>query len=286
MEILNHLVDSIDYIEGNLDSVIKVDELARIAQMSKFHYQRMFHMITGYTVNEYIRNRRITIAAQELTNEKSKVIDVAFKYGYETPEAFSKAFRRIHGISPSAAKKEAQSLKAYPKLSFQIQIKGDVEMDYKIVEKEAFQLVGKGIKTSTRNGANRREIPAFWQEAGESGLVHEFDKRAGRLGVIGACLEFDMEQESMTYFIGVEKSNESFPSDWEEKSVPQASWAVFPIHGPMPTAIQKGWDRIFSEWLPSTGYELAEGPELEVYVSDEDPNGDDYYSEVWVPIKK
>ena len=137
MEGLQRMLNSIEYIENNLDNPLLIEDIADVAYMSKFHFQRMFSMLTGYTVGEYIRNRRITVAAQELVNSKSKVIDVAMKYGYESPESFTKAFRKIHGISPSAAKKNSQSLKAYPKLSFQIQLKGDVEMDYKIVEKEA-----------------------------------------------------------------------------------------------------------------------------------------------------
>jgi len=286
MDGLQRMLDSIEYIESHLDDELVIDEVAAAACMSKFHFQRMFNMLTGYTVSEYIRNRRITVAAQELVNGGGKVIDVAVKYGYESPEAFTKAFRRIHGIRPSDAKKNSQSLKAYPRLSFQIQLKGDVEMDYKIVEKDAFNVVGKSICTTTIGGQNTRDIAAFWEEVNRNGFAGELAKNCGPLGLIGICLEFDKQQEHLTYLIGAEKNTDQVPDDWEERVIPAAAWAVFPVHGAMPDAMPKVWDRIFSEWFPSTGYEHSGGPEMEVYLSDADPSSDDYYSEIWIPIKK
>lgn len=286
MEGLQRMLDSMEYIESNLDNELYIDDIAAIACMSKFHFQRMFNMLTGYTVSEYIRNRRITVAAQELVNTKSKVIDVAMKYGYESPESFSKAFRKIHGISPSDAKKDSQSLKAYPKLSFQIQIKGDVEMDYKIVEKDAFTVVGKSIRTTTIGGENNRKIAAFWEESNQNGFTNELAKNCGSLGLIGICMEFDKQQEHLTYLICTEKNIDQIPVDWEERQVPSATWAVFPVHGAMPDAMPRVWERIFSEWFPATGYEHAGGPEMEVYLSDADPSSEEYYSEIWIPIKK
>lgn len=286
MEGLQRMLDSIDYIELNLDKNLFIEDIASIAYMSKFHFQRMFSMLTGYTVSEYIRNRRITVATQELINTKSKVIDVALRYGYESPEAFTKAFRRIHGVSPSDAKKYSQSLKAYPKLSFQIQLKGDVEMEYKIVEKDTFSVVGKGIRTSTIGGENHQKIASFWVESNQNGFSKELAKNCGSLGLIGICMDFDKQQENLTYFIGAEKNIDHLPNDWEEKQIPSATWAVFPVHGAMPHSMTKAWERIFSEWFPSTGYEHADGPEMEVYLSDSDSSSEDYYSEIWIPIKK
>jgi AraC family transcriptional regulator len=286
MERLQQMVDSIAFIEENLDGELVIEEIAKVAYMSKFHYQRMFTMLTGFTLNEYIRNRRLTIAAQELIYSDAKVIDTAIKYGYESPEAFTKAFRKMHGVSPSTAKKSSQSLKAYPKLSFQIQIKGDVEMDYKIVEKEAFAVVGKSIRTSTIDGNNHRDIAVFWNESNTNGFSAELAKNCGQLGLLGICLDFDSTQENLTYFIGAEKNINELPQGWEEMKVPSSTWAVFPVHGAMPDAIRNVWNRVFSEWFPATGYEHSGGPEMEVYTSDEDPSSEDYYSEIWIPIKK
>ncbi|MEK3937425.1 AraC family transcriptional regulator [Sporosarcina sp. FSL W7-1349] len=286
MEGLQKMLDSIEYIERNLVEDLFIEDIAAAACMSKFHFQRMFHMLTGYTVSEYIRNRRITVATQELVHFRTKVIDVAMKFGYESPESFSKAFRKIHGISPSEAKKHSQALKAYPRLSFQIQVKGDVEMDYKIVEKETFPIVGKGIRTTTIGGENHQKIAEFWQEANQDGFTEELAKQGGPLGLLGVCMDFDKEQEHLTYMIAAEKQQIPTPSDWEERQIPSATWAVFPVHGAMPDAMPKVWDRIFSEWFPATGYEHSGGPELEVYLSDADPSSENYYSEIWIPIKK
>ncbi|WP_286164805.1 MULTISPECIES: AraC family transcriptional regulator [Clostridia] len=285
MQELQRMLDSIEFIENNLSNTLHVEEIATVACMSKFHFQRMFHMLTGYTLNEYIRNRRITVAAQELVNSKAKVIDVALKYGYETPESFTKAFRRIHGVSPSNARKNMYSLKAYPKLSFQIQLKGDVEMDYKMVEKGAFDVVGKSIRTTTIGGELNRKIPAYWKESNANGFTKELAKNCGSLGIIGICMDFDKKQENLTYLICAEKNLDQIPSDWEVRQIPAATWAVFPVHGAMPDAIQKTWERIFSEWFPSTGYEHAGGPEMEVYQSEDDPYSENYYSEIWIPVK-
>ena len=216
----------------------------------------------------------------------AKVIDVAMKYGYETPEAFTKAFRKIHGISPSSARKDSQSLKAYPRLSFQIQLKGVVEMDYKMIEKEAFKVVGKSISTSTIGGENNRKIAAFWQETNQNGFSGQLAQNCGSLGLLGICMDYDKEQENLTYMIGAEKNIDQLPNGWEEREIPAATWAVFAVNGAMPDAMPKVWDRIYSEWFPSTGYEHTGGPEMEVYTSDEDPSSEDYYSEIWIPVKK
>lgn len=285
MEGLQRMAASIDYIEKNLEAELHIEHVAAVACMSKFHFQRMFHMLTGVNVAEYIRKRRLTMAAQELIHSKRRVIDVAFKYGYETPESFSKAFRKIHGISPSAVRDQNKQLKAFPRLSFQIQLKGDEEMDYRIVEKEDFTIVGKGIRTTTINGENLRRIPAFWDEVNSNGLSDKLEKSYGAKVVYGACMEFDKEQEKLTYFIGVE-SDRNLSSDWEERVIPASTWAIFPVIGPMPDAIPKVWERIFAEWFPATGYEHAGGPELEVYPTDGDVTAEDHHCEIWIPIVK
>jgi|SRR5690625_745542 len=280
------MLDSIEHIENNLVSDLCIEDIAKIACMSKFHFQRMFNMLTGYTVSEYIRNRRITVAAKELVHSNSKVIDIALKYGYETPESFTRAFQRIHGISPSSVRKHSKSLKAFPKLSFQIQIKGDVEMDYRIVEKGAFSVVGKSIRTKTIGGENHQRIPEFWKESNQNGYVEELIQNAGALGLLGICTDFDSKQENLTYLIGAEKKSESLPDNWEESQIPAAIWAVFPVRGAMPDAMHKIWERIYAEWFPATGYEHTGGPEMEVYPSDDDPYSERHYSEIWIPIRK
>ncbi len=284
MDGLQRLMDSIQFIEERLDSELSMDDIAEAAATSKFYFQRLFHMVTGVTVAEYIRKRRLTLAAQELAFHNQKVIDIALKYGYETPEAFSKAFKKAHGISPSEARSSGSTLKAYPKLSFQIQLKGVEEMNYKILEKPSFQVVGQGITVSMENGENLKRIPQFWDEVNTNGFTDHLSAYAGDLGVVGVCTDFNSDSNEFVYFIGIEKPSEPIDlENIEEIEIPSQTWAVFESIGAMPHAIQQVWDRVFTEWFPSTGYKPAEGPQLESY-----PEGDvtstAYHSEVWIPI--
>lgn len=285
MEWLDRLRDSIDYLENNMESKFDIDMAARIALSSRFHFQRMFYMITGVTVAEYVRKRRLTLAAHELTTSDTKVIDVALKYGYQTPEAFAKAFQKIHGVSPSEARELGINLKAYPRISFQIQIKGEEAMNYRIVEKEAFKIIGKAKRVTTVDGKNLEIIPKFWDEVCENGLYEKLKGMAGSLGILGICTDFAPDQEELTYIIAVEKAQSETPDGLIEREIPANTWAIFESVGPMPKAIQEVWKRIFSEWFPATGYEHANGPELEVYLPGnmEDSN---YKCEVWIPIIK
>ncbi|MCU9614756.1 AraC family transcriptional regulator [Caldibacillus lycopersici] len=286
MEGLRRLITSIDYIEENLLSKLAIDDIASVACMSKFHFQRSFHMLTGVTVAEYIRKRRLTLAAQDLLHSNQKVIDVAWKYGYESPEAFTKAFRSTHGIAPSAVRKQNRSLVAYPKISFHIQIKGEEEMKYRIMEKDEIRIVGKGIRTTTENGQNHQDIPAFWEEVNQNGLASKLIKGCRDFGLLGVCMEFDQEQNEFTYFIGAESNGIDVTNKLEVKVIPKATWAVFPVIGPMPSAIEHVWERIFSEWFPSTGYEHAGGYEFEMYPVGGDTKSGQYFCEIWIPIIK
>jgi AraC family transcriptional regulator len=250
----------------------------------------MFHMLTGVTVAEYVRKRRLTLAAQELVTTKGKIIDIALKYGYDTPESFARAFRKVHGINPSEARESGVSLKVNPRLSFQISLKGDQEMNYQIMEKPAFKVIGKGIRVSTENGENTKRIPQFWRQCYENGFSASLEKMADPKGVtgeckLGVCLEFEPELKEFTYFIGVEHTQGAIPDGLTEKNVPAGAWAIFESIGPMPRAIQELNQRIYSEWFSSTGYQHAGEVDMEVYPPG-DADDENYRCEVWVPITK
>ncbi|MDL4840164.1 AraC family transcriptional regulator [Aquibacillus rhizosphaerae] len=284
---IRRLTLCIDYIEERLDSEINTEDLTAIFCTSKFHLLRTFHMLTGFTLVEYIRNRRLTIAAQELFSQEAKIIDVALKYGYETPESFSKAFQKFHGIRPSEVKKLGKRIKAFPPLSFQIIVKGDEGMDYKIVEKPAFHVIGKGMKVTTRYDENFKRIPEFWQEVNNSETGTLLKNLASSLGMLGICMDFTPDQDSFTYLIGVEKGDHLVPDGMEEKEVPSTTWAVFDVVGSMPDAIQNMTKRIYSEWFPATNYKHAGTAEIEVYPPQKnDPFSVDYKTQIWVPITK
>lgn len=285
LEWLKEMSDAVEYMEKSMEEPFDAAEIAKVACSSTFHFQRMFHMLTGITVAEYVRKRKLTLAAQELAVTKVKVLEVALKYGYDTPESFSKAFRKAHGINPSAAREPGTNLKAYPRISFHLSLKGDQDMDYKIVEREAFQVVGKAKQISTKDGVNFKQVQEFWQECLRDKTEDRLANYCKTDTCLGICLDMDMEQEQFVYMVAVESSQASESAEFVTRMIPASTWAVFTSIGSIPTAIQAVWDRIWQEWFPATGYEHAGTAELEVYLPG-DPSAADYRSEVWIPIVK
>ena len=283
MKWIRRLEECVDYIESSLKCEIDLDILCSISCLSRLYFPRLFEAVTDIPLSEYIRRRRMTLAARELLEGDKKVIDVAFDYGYSTPESFSRAFKSVHGVPPSALKSENPKVKSYPRLTFAISIRGDAAMDYKIIEKSAFDVLGLSLRTTDKDGKNFKEIPEFWQKICSDGTEDELCKFSAEDGIMyGIC--FDLEEDGyFKYAAGVpyaggEKDN------FEVMTIPAAKWAIFECIGPMPDAIQKVWKRIFSEWLPATEFEMASLPQIEMYYPG-DSTKDDYRSEVWIPVK-
>lgn len=157
-------------------------------------------------------------------------------------------------------------------------------MDYKLVEKDSFKVMGKTKRITTQDGENLKLIPLFWSECMADGSYDQISSRAGSLGVLGICMDFEPNYEAFTYMIAVEDKGET-PADFTSAEIPAVRWAVFESVGPLPGAIQKVWERIYAEWFPVSGYQQAEGPQLEVYPPG-DASAPDYKCEVWIPIKK
>jgi len=286
LEWLQRMMDAIDRIERGMEERFDIEEIAKAACVSPFHFQRMFLMLTGMTVGEYVRKRRLTLAAQELATSSVKVIDVALKFGYESPEAFAKAFRKVHGVSPSEARAPGVRLKAFPRISFHLSLKGDKDMDYRMVDREAFDIVGKVLSVSCKDGENLRRIPQFWAECDADGTVARLVSIAEDDELLGVCMDMQPSQEEFKYMIACRGGAAGdLPDGWERRTVPASTWAVFTSVGPMPNAIQDLFARIFQEWFPATGYEHTGAPEMEVYPPG-DPNDPGYRTEVWIPIAK
>lgn len=282
---------ALEYLESHLETEINLNDVAREAFSSAFHFQRMFSMLTGFTVGEYVRQRRLTLAAQELVSSRVKVIDIALKYGYDTPESFARAFRNLHGVSPSAARQPGKVLKGYTRLSFQIILKGEAAMDYRIVDQPGFKVIGKGIRVSTKNGENKQRIPQFWRECYENGFSAELEQLAEPKALtgqtkLGICMEFSAETQEIFYLVGVENTRGMIPEGMVEKEIPAATWAIFESTGAMPEAMQNLGKRIYAEWFPGTGYERGGELELEVYPPCTDNGDPDYRFQMWVPVKK
>ncbi|WP_026571531.1 MULTISPECIES: AraC family transcriptional regulator [Sediminibacillus] len=276
---------AIDYMEDHLLEPINLEDVAKQAHVSAFHFQRTFAILTDISVGEYIRRRRLTLAAQELIQTSSKVIDLAYKYGYDTPEAFSKAFRRQHGISPSESRRLSEMLTIYNRLTIQVQLKGADPMKWRIVEMEGFSVAGMKRSFSLTDDENLKEIPKLWNQVNNDGT----DERLFRLnngpikGVLGVCVDNKNEKRTIDYWVATAFDGDP-PQAFEQMNIPASKWAVFEVRGPMPGAMQKVWKRIFTEWFPTSGYKHAGTPELEVYSSD-DPARLDLYSEIWIPVK-
>lgn len=281
MEWIERLNNTISYMERHLTDDIDYNELANIAYCSTYHYQRMFSYMAGIPLSEYIRRRRMSLAAIDLQNSTDKIVDIALKYGYDSPTAFNRAFQSIHGIAPSQAKSEGTLLKSYPPISFQITIKGEAEMNYRIETKEEFRIVGISEPLHQEIEKNFEIVPQMWQKAAMDGILPKLASMMNSqpMGVLGvsACNNLD----EWRYYITV-ASTSPLPESWEEYIVPSATWAIFAGEGTS-QSIQELEKRIVTEWLPSSGYEYGNAPDIEVYLSP-DPQNAKY--EVWIPVVK
>lgn len=279
------LQKAIDYMEKHLLDSITIEEIAKLANVSPFHFQRTFMILTDVSVSEYLRRRRLTLAAQELTSTNTKIIDLAYKYGYDTPESFSKAFRKQHGITPSEARKGVGKIQSYNRLSIQVHLKGVKPMKYQIVERDAFQVVGVKRECLCLDNTKSASISEFWSEVNQNGTANQLIQLLnGEIkGLLGITDHYDPEKNTIDYWIAAEHIGE-VPSGLSRISIPASKWVVFEITGSAPTAMAKAWKRIYSEWVPSNGYQLAELPAIEAYI-DADVFHPHSKNEIWLAIK-
>ena len=269
---------SIDYMEQHLTEEADIEAIAAKAALSPFYYQRIFGALCGMTVGEYIRSRRMTLAAQELAGSEAKVIDVAMKYGYDSPDSFTKAFCRFHGITPSEARESGKVLRSLAPLHIKVTLEGGNMLDYRIVEKAPFTVIG--LKRQFNSETSYQEIPKFWGEWAKD--------MKGLEGTFGLCVDNnDTHGKVFDYWIAdLYQPMEDIPDGLETYQVPGGLWAVFTCRGPLPQALQSVNTQVWTEWLPSLkGYMLAGSYNLEVYTPlKEDPNDNVAY--IWVPLKK
>ena len=284
MNWIKAMADTINYMEDHLTEEIDVRALAKVACSSTFHYQRMFSFLTDMSIGDYVRNRRMTMAAADLISTDIKVVDLAYKYRYESAEAFSRAFKSVHGASPRAVKKGEVPIKAFLKLTIQVSLKGDVPMDYRIEKKEKFGFYGLTKRFSTIDGANFKEIPVFWQDVMADGSYNKMMATSASNSCLGVCMPMDPEKETeFDYLIGF--FGEEVVEGYDYHEVPEAEWAVFTVNGKIHPNLPDAWKRIFSEWFPQTDFKHAQLPEFEVYLEG-DVNSDDYVMEIWIPVEK
>jgi AraC family transcriptional regulator len=289
VDLLKNMNKALMYIEENLTNEINYKEIARISLCSEYHFKRMFTFLAGISLSEYIRRRRLTLAAFDLKQSNVKIIDLAIKYGYNSPDSFTRAFQNLHGITPTEARNYAHALKAYPRMTFQLSIKGGSEMNYRIEVKEAFRIVGIKKRVPIQfNGVNP-EIAAMWKSL-DGVTITKLKKLSNvePVGLLSASTNFSegrMEEKGeLDHYIGVATTNEC-PIDLIKLEVPASTWAVFEVVGPFPETLQDVWGRIYSEWFPSSNYEQIEGPEI-LWNEQKDITSPTFKSEIWVPILK
>lgn len=283
MDWIKTVETAIEYIEENITEDLTVGKIAAKVHTSPFYFQKGFSMLCGYTVGEYIRLRRLSLAGSELLSSDIKILDLAVKYGYDSPDSFTKAFTRFHGNTPTSIRKNNASLKSFAPLHIKLSLEGGTVMEYRIEKKRSFKVMGIS-KMFSYESANE-DIPKYWDEL-------EVPGKAGPLmGMYGVCFDEEMAGNRFRYMIADDFSPETAAENHlEVYDIPGHTWAVFPCLGPMPRALQEVNKRIFSQWLPASQYEISEGYNIEYYSNaahyekgTQDPA---YYAEVWIPIKE
>ena len=220
-------------------------------------FLRSFVQIAGMPLTEYIRRRKLTLAAYDLMNTDIKVIDAAMRYGYDSPDAFSAAFRRLHGVSPAHARKGGIRLKFCARLHFTVTIKGVYEMDYRHMEKEPFKVIGRRCTTPEGGGT--------WGVAREDGSIGRMEKMETGNPFLGLCFGFG-DDGSNDYMVGIEYA-EADVEGLESYTYPQASWLVFNAEGGVKdNVLGNTWDRIYGEFLPQSTYKQRDLPTIESYL--------------------
>jgi len=280
MEGLNKINKAIDYIEAHLDGSIDLKKAAQCALQSEYHLSRLFTQLFDISLSEYIRRRRLTLAAYELQNNKIRVIDVALKYGYESADAFGRAFKKLHGITPSDAKVQGAPLVAFPKLAVNIVIGGEAGIDYRIEKTSDIKVQGKGFQIHV--GKELTEIPTAWQtlsESGALGLIGESMPKSlnhlnGLLGVYGPGA--DGSKDSYGYFVGGRShlsDADLADHDLSQLILPGGKWLVF-------KNLHQARKKLYDEWIPTLGYALDDRPYIECIFDPYLPEA----NELWVPI--
>ena len=288
MDTLKQLNEGMRYIEAHLMDEIDPEALARIAGCSEYHFRRIFSFLAGMPLGEYIRKRRLALAAEALASRDAKVVDVAVALGYDSPDAFSRAFQAMHGVAPSQIRKTSALIKAFPPMTFQLKISGGIEMDYRIVKTDAFNIVGIKKRIELIYQGVNPQMDSMWALLTPEVIARlkalSNGQPAGILCVSANFTEGRAEGTLLDQYIGV-ATTLGTPEGFAVLPVPAQTWAVFTAIGRFPDALQDLWARIYAEWFPSSGYEMMDGPEI-LWNEGPDTSKPDFKSELWIPIRE
>ena len=286
---------AICYMEEHICEDITYTDVAKSVHMSSYNFHRTFSFIAGMTANEYIRNRRLTLAAQELQTTDISVIDVAYKYGYESPESFSKAFSRFHGSTPKQAKQKGTELHLFNPLVIKIILEGGSIMDYRMEHRESQQFLAlvRAFHNETSSDDNDHSIPDFWTECSDRNLIAPMQalRPEGKRDLYGLCSPLKNNETHFNYGIGIILDEDTDQTEldhfikngysiWNTKPV---DYAVFKCFGPDGNCLGETWDKFFKEFAPQTGYMQTDDTDYEIYFE----NGESgLFCELWVPVMK
>ena len=288
MDWITGMQKALDYIEAHLTEDIDYEKIAAESFFSSHYFQRTFSILCGYTLGEYIRLRCLSLAGAELAGGKEKVIDVALKYGYDSPDSFAKAFQKFHGITPSQARVDGKMLKSFSRLTIKISLEGGNVMNYRIEEKEAFEVLERVETHTVEKDQNKTSIPEFWSRAYADGSMAKLESLASdKKYTFGICYGNEKKHDpTFEYSIAVKCDKDAVaPEGFRKNTIPARTWLVFGCVGAMPNAIQETWHKIVAEFFPTSAYQPTCEMDLEVY-TEGDMDSADYYSEIWVPVKK
>ncbi|NKI44810.1 AraC family transcriptional regulator [Streptomyces physcomitrii] len=283
---LEQLNEAMEDIERHLGERTDAARLARIAVTSEYHFRRMFSALAGLPLSEYVRRRRLTVAGAEVLAGERTLLDIAVRYGYGSAEAFARAFRAMHGVGPGEARRTGAALQSQPRLSFRLTVEGSSSMRYRIVEKDAFRMVGRGTQVPLVHEGMNPAIVAFVRSIGRETLdrLAELSDQEPE-GIVAAVDKLSAGREEGTeidYFHGV-LTHADAPEGMETRTVAGGSWAVFESSGAFPEAVQYLWRDIFTQWFPANPYRSRPGPELSWTKLSAD--GKEADAQVWIPVE-
>lgn len=284
MNFLYGMNQAMQYIEENLTEEIDFGKAASFTGYSAGYFQRVFHCIADMTLTEYVKKRKMTLAALDLQNSNLRVIDLAMKYGYESADSFTRAFQSIHGVNPSVVRTQGYMVKSFAPIRFHISIEGAMEMKYRIEKRKAMRIVGQ-IRHYKAPKNSPQDVNTFWNEVFSNGMYEKIVALSNQepKGVHGFLQVID--EYTVDYIIAT-VTDQKVPRGLEEFTVPESEWAIFEAIGPVQHSLEELWKRIFDEWFPSSNYQHAETMEIECFQSDGNRGSSNFHCEIWVPVRK
>nr|WP_238426490.1 AraC family transcriptional regulator [Streptomyces adustus] len=285
---MERLNQALDHLEARLDGEVDMAEVARIAAVSEYHFRRLFSALAGMPLPVYVRRRRMTLAGAEVLAGEPTLLDIAVRYGYGSGEAFARAFRSVHGVGPGEARRTGAVLTAQPRMSFRVVVEGSTAMRYRIVEKEAFRVVGSKARVPLVHEGVNAAAMAHLKSLDERAIVRmkELDHQEPT-GILSAAVYLtDSRDEGAEadYWIGVATGPDTAAEGLDALDVPAGTWAVFDNHGPYPSALQELWRDVFTQWFPSNRYVSRPGPEL--LRTQPVEIGAETGSQLWIPVER